>query len=185
MNFWSFVYTLAICSSCIFFLRFYSLQSKILFFAFGAVVINLPMIYGLSLVDWVDSCLGQPSLFLFFLSLSACFLIFYAPREEILPVRSKAFIVVFGFVVFAGNLNLLWGFDLFALNFDVQIAVVLAILLFALSIDLFLGILYLLCLVVFAFGLKENIFLYLIDVSVWLYALIWLIAEGFLQKRKY
>ncbi|WP_027327326.1 hypothetical protein [Helicobacter pametensis] len=184
MIFWTLVYTLAICSVCVFFVRFLSLQVKTFAFVLCAVFANLPFILGLSVVEWLDSVLGRPSLFLFFLSLSACFVVFFAPKEEILPLRSKAFIIIFGFVLFLGNLNLLWGFDLFSLGFEARLIIAFGILLFAISLDLFLGILYLLCLLVFAFGLQGNLFTYLIDVCVWLYAIFGLVISLMDLRRK-
>lgn len=186
MNFWILTYTLALSSLCVSFMRFdFNLYQKLVSFALIAIFINLPFISDLSIVQWLDSVLGQPSLFLFFLALSACFVIFFAPKETILPLRSKVFIAIFGATVFLGNLNLLWGFDLFSLDFKSQLVVIFGILFFAFAIDIYLGILYLLCLIIYALGLKDNIFLYLIDVSVWLYALVGIILDCFEKRKRY
>lgn len=183
MNFWTLVYTLALSSALVYPFRFESIYKKALLFACFALLANLDFIRGLSINEWLMSILGSPSLFLFFLSLSTCFVIFWAPYEEILPFRAKIFIVIFGFVLFFGNMNMLWGVDFFNLDFQSQLVVLLGLLLFAFAIDVFFGILYLLCVFVIALGLKENIFLYLIDVNVWLYALFWTTLDGFFQKR--
>lgn len=183
MNFWILVYTLALSSAFVYPFRFECVYKKALLFACFALFINLGFIQGLSINEWMMSVLGEPSLFLMFLSLSACFVIFWAPSEEILPFGAKVFIAIFGFVIFFGNMNALWGVDFFNLDFYSQLVVVLGVLLFAFAIDVFFGILYLLCLCVIAFGWKENIFLYLIDVNVWIYALFWIVVDG-LFKRK-
>lgn len=183
MSVWTVIYTIALSSASVYPFRFESLYKKILLFGFFALFVNLRFIQGLSIGEWAISLLGEPSLFLLFLSLSACFVIFWAPNEEILPLKVKFFIAILGFVVFFGNMNVLWGVDFFNLGFYSQLVVVLGILFFAFAIDVFFGLLYLLCLCVVAFGLQENIFLYLIDVSVWIYALFWIVIDG-LFKRK-
>lgn len=183
MNVWILIYSLALSSAFVYPFRFESVYKKTLLFACFAFLSNLGLIQGLSINEWLISLLGEPSLFLLFLSLSACFVIFWAPSEEILPLRAKVFIAIFGFVVFFGNMNVLWGVDFFNLGFQSQLVVVLGVLLFAFAIDVFFGILYLLCVCAVAFGCKENIFLYLIDVNVWIYALFWIVVDG-LSKSK-
>lgn len=183
MSFWVFIYTLALSSIFVYPFRFEGVYKKALLFVCFSFFTNLGFIQGLSINEWAVSILGEPSLFLLFLSLSACFVIFWAPNEEILPFGAKVFIAIFGFVIFFGNMNVLWGVDFFNLGFQSQLIVVLGVLLFAFAIDVFFGILYLLCVCVIAFVWKENIFLYLIDVNVWIYALFWIIIDG-LFKRK-
>lgn len=183
MTFWILIYTLALGSAFVYPFRFENFYKKILLFVCVALLTNLSFIQGLSINEWLISVLGEPSLFLLFLSLSACFVVFWAPSEEILPFGAKIFIAIFGFVIFFGNMNVLWGVDFFNLGFHSQLVVVLGVLLFAFAIDIFFGILYLLCVCVIAFGWKENIFLYLIDVNVWIYALFWIVVDGLFKPK--
>lgn len=184
MNIWTLIYTFALSSAFVYPFRFKSLYQKILLFLCFAFFINLRFINGLSINEWFISILGEPSLFLLFLSLSTCFVIFWAPSEEILPLRAKIFIAIFGFVVFFGNMNVLWGVDFFNLGFQSQLVILLGILLFAFAIDIFFGILYLLCVCVVALVFEGNIFLSLIDVNVWIYALFWIVVDGFFKSTR-
>ncbi|ANV97967.1 hypothetical protein BBW65_03755 [Helicobacter enhydrae] len=157
-------------------------EMRMVLLALVGVLVNLPIIYHLSIVEWIVSFLATPSVFLGVLAVSSLIVTFYAPKEVLLPPTSKIFIVIFGFVLYLGSLNLLFGFDLTALNFEYQIVIASIIMLFAFVVDKFLGIVYLICFFFFCLGIGENIFVSMIDVLVWGYAIFGIFLDGARKK---
>lgn len=154
------------------------------------ILCNLPIILSLSITQWLDSLCGNPSLFLALLSLGS--LLSY-PRSPLaryfhpcsppltLSTKSKLFLFVLGFVLFWGNINYLLGIDLFNASFYIQILLALGIVVLGYLIQPYLGILLLLSCVGYLIR-GGNIFAYMMDALVWLYALLSLIL-GFLVRK--
>lgn len=172
-----FIYSIALASLWMYVLRYESLQAKLVSFVLCIVLTNIPFLFGFSIVEWLDSVFAEPSVFLLLLSLSVCFISLCAPKEKVFSLKSKIFIFIFGFVLFLGALNLLWGFDIYALDLRNQLIVVSGVLFFAFMLDMYLGILYTLSVLVFLIVGDGIIFNYMIDVIVWLYAIVGIIGE--------
>lgn len=179
-----FIYSVALASLWMYVLRYESLQAKVISFVLCLVLTNIPFLVGFSIVEWLDSVFARPSVFLLFLSLSVCFVSLCAPKEKVFSLKSKIFIFIFGFVLFLGALNLLWGFDIYALDFKNQLIIVAGVLFFAFMLDMYLGILYTLSVLVFLIVGDGVIFDYMIDVVVWLYAIVGIIGEFFNPKSR-
>lgn len=178
------IYTIFLFSLCALLLK----RSKIAFVLAGSVAIlcNLPLIQSLSITQWLDTLCGNPSLFLALLCISSLFSLPKNPLASyLLPAfsflslstKSKLFIFVFGFILFWGNINYLWGIDLYHLSFTTSILVASLITIIAYLIQPYLGFLYLFCLVGY-FLRGGNVFVYMMDALVWLYALLSLIVDG-------
>lgn len=178
------IYTIFLFCICILLLK----RSKFAFAFAGSVAIlcNLPLICSLSITQWLDTLCGNPSLFLALLSISSLFSLPKNPLASyLLPTfsflslstKSKLFIFVFGFILFWGNINYLWGIDLYHLNFAASIIVASLITIIAYLIQPYLGFLYLFCLVGY-FLRGGNVFVYMMDALVWLYALLSLIISA-------
>lgn len=178
------IYTIFILSLCVLLLK----RSKIAFVLAGSVAIlcNLPLIQSLSITQWLDTLCGNPSLFLALLCISSLFSLPKNPLASyLLPTfsflslstKSKLFVFVFGFILFWGNINYLWGIDLYHLNFTASILVASLITIIAYLIQPYLGFLYLFCLVGY-FLRGGNVFVYMMDALVWLYALLSLIISA-------
>lgn len=152
-----------------------------------AILCNLPLIQSLSITQWLDTLCGNPSLFLALLCISSLFPLPKNPlvRYHFLPTdiyfslstKSKLFIFVFGFILFWGNINYLWGIDLYHLSFTTSILVASIITIIAYLIQPYLGFLYLFCLVGY-FLRGGNVFAYMMDTLVWLYVLLSLIISS-------
>lgn len=178
------IYTIFLFCICVLFLK----RSKFAFVLAGSVAIlcNLPLIQSLSITQWLDTLCGNPSLFLALLSISSLFSLPKNPLASyLLPTfsflslstKSKLFIFIFGFILFWGNINYLWGIDLYHLNFTASILVASLITIIAYLIQPYLGFLYLFCLVGY-FLRGGNVFAYMMDALVWLYTLLSLIISA-------
>lgn len=151
-----------------------------------AFISNLPLIQSLSITQWLDTLCGNPSLFLALLCIGSLFSLPKNPlAHHLLPsfsfltlsTRSKLFVLIFGFVLFWGNINYLWGLDLYHLEFSTQILITSLLTLIAYFIQPYLGFLYLFCLVGYFFK-GGNVFVYMMDSLVWLYALLSLLISS-------
>lgn len=154
----------------------------------ATLLCNLPLISSLSIPQWLDSLCGNPSLFLALLCLGSIGLtykplFFYQFHLPSLNIKSKVFILIFGFILFWGNLNYLWGIDLFNASFHTQILIALGIVLLAYYIQPYLGVLLLLSCIGYLIR-GGNIFSYMMDALVWLYALISLLILVFMRKER-
>lgn len=181
MTYNTIIYTIFLFSLCALPLK----RSRIAFVLAGSVAIlcNLPLIQSLSITQWLDTLCGNPSLFLALFCISSLFSLPKNPLASyLLPTfsflslstKSKLFIFVFGFILFWGNINYLWGIDLYHLSFTTSILVASLITIIAYLIQPYLGFLYLFCLVGYFFR-GGNVFVYMMDALVWLYALLSLI----------
>lgn len=178
------IYTIFIFCVCVLLCK----RSKIAFLIAGGVAIlcNLPLICSLSITQWLDTLCGNPSLFLALLCIGSIFSLpknslasYLLPTFSFLPLNSRArfFILIFGFVLFWGNINYLWGIDLYHLSFSTSILLSSLITIIAYLIQPYLGFLYLFCLVGY-FLRGGNVFVYMMDALVWLYALLSLLIEA-------
>lgn len=184
MTYNTIIYTIFLFCICVLLLK----RSKFAFVLAGSVAIlcNLPLIQSLSITQWLDTLCGNPSLFLALLCISSLFSLPKNPLASyLLPTfsflslstKSKLFIFVFGFILFWGNINYLWGIDLYHLNFTASILVASLIAIIAYLIQPYLGFLYFFCLVGY-FLRGGNVFVYMMDALVWLYALLSLIISA-------
>lgn len=178
------IYTIFLFCICVLLLK----RSKFAFVLAGSVAIlcNLPLIQSLSIMQWLDTLCGNPSLFLALLCISSLFSLPKNPLASyLLPTfsflslstKSKLFIFVFGFILFWGNINYLWGIDLYHLSFTASILVASLITIIAYLIQPYLGFLYLFCLVGY-FLRGGSVFVYMMDALVWLYAFLSLIISA-------
>lgn len=153
---------------------------------------NLPFILSLSVTQWLDSVCGNPSLFLALLSIGS---LLSLPRNPLasyfLPMHSKhlslsnaskIYLVIFGFILFWGNINYLWGFDPFNASFGTQILFASLITAMGYLIQPYLGFL-LLFSMVGAFFREGSIFALMMDALVWLYALLSLLCGVFVRRK--
>ena len=189
-------YNTLIFSISIFALCSWLLQRTRFCFALSLLVVllcNLPFILSLSVTQWLDSVCGNPSLFLALLSIGS---LLSLPRNPLanyfLPMHSKhlslsnaskIYLVIFGFILFWGNINYLWGFDPFNAGFYTQILIALAVVILGYFIQPYLGVLLLLSCVGYLIK-GGNIFSFMCDALVWLYALLSLLLAPFVRKDR-
>lgn len=158
-----------------------------------ALISNLSLIQSLSITQWLDTLCGNPSLLLALLSLSSLLTL---PKNSLinhflhnhtahlsLSKKSKIYLVIFGFVLFWGNINYLWGIDLFNADFYTQIFIASLITLVGYLIQPYLGFLLLFSMMGY-FLRGGNIFVYMMDALIWLYALLSLLLALFTSKNR-
>lgn len=188
-------YNTLIFSISIFALCSWLLQRIRFCFALSLLVVllcNLPLILSLSITQWLDSLCGSPSLFLALLSLGSLLslpkaplaLYFFPSSTPLrLNIKSKIFIFCLCFILFWGNINYLWGFDPFNAGFYTQILIALAVVILGYFIQPYLGVLLLLSCVGYLIK-GGNIFSFMCDALVWLYALLSLLLAPFVRKDR-
>lgn len=189
MTYNTLIFSIAIFAFCSWLFKSLKLRFAL---ALGIVLLcNLPLILSLSITQWLDSLCGNPSLFLALLSIGSLLSLprnplcrYFAPYSNPLRlhIKSKIFIFVFGFILFWGNINYLWGFDPFNADFYTQILLALAVVVLGYLIQPYLGVLLLLSCVGYLIG-GGNIFSYLCDGIVWLYALLSLLLTPFVRRK--
>lgn len=189
MTYNTLIFSIAIFAFCSWLFKSLKLRFAL---AIGVVLLcNLPLILSLSITQWLDSLCGNPSLFLALLSIGSLLSLprnplcrYFAPYSNPLRlhIKSKIFIFVFGFILFWGNINYLWGFDPFNADFYTQILLALAVVVLGYLIQPYLGILLLLSCVGYLIR-GGNIFSYLCDGIVWLYALLSLLLTPFVRRK--
>lgn len=190
MTYNTLIFSIAIFAFCSWIFKSFKLH-----FALASLITllcNLPFILSLSVTQWLDSVCGNPSLFLALLSIGS---LLSLPRNPLasyfLPMHSKhlslsnaskIYLVIFGFILFWGNINYLWGFDPFNAGFYTQILIALAVVILGYFIQPYLGVLLLLSCVGYLIK-GGNIFSFMCDALVWLYALLSLLCCVLVRRK--
>ncbi|WP_305862464.1 hypothetical protein [Helicobacter cholecystus] len=180
------VYTITIFCAYAYILRHF--KYPLILSASIALLCNIPLILSLSITQWLDSICGNPSLLLALLSFCSLLANFKITKDIfptnttlILNPRAKIFLFGFGFILFWGNINYLWGIDLFNANFYIQILYALMIVALGYLIQPYLGVLLLLSCIGYLIA-GGNIFAFMMDAVLWLYISLSLLLKATLGK---
>lgn len=190
MTYNTLIFSIAIFAFCSWIFK--SLKLRFALASLITLLCNLPFILSLSVTQWLDSVCGNPSLFLALLSIGSLLSLPTNPLASyFLPMHSKhlslsnaskIYLVIFGFILFWGNINYLWGFDPFNASFSTQILFASLITAIGYLIQPYLGFL-LLFSMVGAFFREGSIFVLMMDALVWLYALLSLLCGVFVRRK--